>query len=57
MTDATSEYDDIDYFVTGLPVDADQVTESQQTFLTGELRYGLQQNPWSGSVRRLTRAI
>ncbi len=49
MTDAISEYDDIDYFVTGLPVDADRVTESQQTFLTGELRYDPQINPWSGS--------
>ncbi len=49
MTDATSEYDDIDYFVTGLPVDADRVTESRQTFLTGELRYDPQHNPWSGS--------
>jgi len=49
VVDASSEYDDIDYFVTGLPVDADQVTESRQTFLTGELRYAPQQNPWSGS--------
>lgn len=49
MTDATSEYDDIDFFVTGLPVDADRVTESRQTFLAGELRYDPQQNPWSGS--------
>ena len=50
MTDAISEYDDIDYFVTGLPVDADRVTESQQTFLSGELRYDPQQNPFSGSL-------
>ena len=49
MTDATSEYDDIDFFITGLPVDADRVTESQQTFLTGELRYAPQHNPFSGS--------
>ena len=49
VTDASSEYDDIDYFVTGLPVDADRVTESQQTFLTGELLYEQQQGPWSGS--------
>ncbi len=47
--DASSEYDDIDFFVTGLPVDADRVTESQQTFLTGELRYEPLRNPWSGS--------
>lgn len=49
VTDATSDYDDIDFFVTGLPVDADRVTESQQTFLTGELRFEPQQSPWSGS--------
>jgi vitamin B12 transporter len=49
LTDATSEYDDIDYFVTGLPVDADRVTESQQTFLTGELRFEPRHKPWSGS--------
>lgn len=48
-TDANSEFDDIDFFVTGLPVDADRVTESQQTFLAGELRYESLQNPWSGS--------
>ena len=47
--DATSEYDDFDYFVTGLPEDADRVTESNQNFLTGELRYKPLQNPWSGS--------
>lgn len=49
LTDASSEYDDIDYFVTGLPVDADRVTESQQGFLSGELRFKPQLNRWSGS--------
>lgn len=49
MTDAISEYDDIDFFVTGLPVDADRVTEAQQTILTGELRYDPQHKPFSGS--------
>ncbi|MGB7453804.1 MAG: TonB-dependent receptor [Lysobacterales bacterium] len=47
--DATSEYDDFDYFVTGLPEDADRETESNQNFLTGELRYKPLQNRWSGS--------
>lgn len=53
--DATSEYDDIDYFVTGLPTDADRVTESDQNFLTGELRYRPSQGQWSGnfSVNRM----
>jgi len=37
--DATSEFDDIDFFVVGLPIDADRVTESQQTYLTAEARF------------------
>ncbi len=55
VVDASSEYDDIDYFSTGLPVDADRVTESQQTYLTGELKYEPLQSPWSGnfSVNRM----
>ena len=47
--DATNEYDDIDYFVTGLPQDADRVTETNQNFLTAELRYDPLENPWTGS--------
>jgi len=47
--DATNEYDDIDFFITGLPEDADRVTETNQSFLTAELRYAPRQNPWSGS--------
>ena len=46
---ATSEYDDIDYFVTGLPEDADRVTETNQSFLAGELSYQPKLNPWTGS--------
>ncbi len=49
FTDATSEYDDFDYFVTGLPLDADRVSETRQNFLTGELRYDPKTNPWTGS--------
>ena len=47
--DASNDYDDIDYFVTGLPIDADRVTESRQNFLTGEVRYEPQFSSWSGS--------
>jgi len=47
--DASSDYDDIDFFVTGLPLDADRVTESQQTYLTAEARYAPGQRPFSGS--------
>jgi len=47
--DASSEYDDIDYVVTGLPEDADRVTESSQGYLSGELRYNPPLKRWSGS--------
>jgi len=47
--DANTEYDDIDYVVTGLPEDADRVTEVNQSFLSGELRYNPKLNPWTGS--------
>jgi len=48
--DATSEFDDFDYFETGLPVDADRVTESQQTYLTAEARYAPTTGKLSGSI-------
>jgi vitamin B12 transporter len=50
VVDASNEYDDIDYFVTGLPVDADRVTETRQGFLSGEISYKPQQRPFSGSL-------
>jgi len=55
VVDASSEFDEIDFFVTGLPVDADRVTESEQTFLTGEFRYAGLESPFSAnfSVRLL----
>lgn len=55
VVDASSQFDDIDFFVTGLPVDADRVTESHQTFLAGELWFKPQLSPWSGnfSVHRM----
>lgn len=48
--DASSDWDDIDYSITGLPVDADRVTDSTQGFLTGELRYEPIDKPYSGSL-------
>ena len=47
--DASTEYDDFDYLITGLPEDADRVTEVNQSFLSGELRYNPRLNPWTGS--------
>ena len=47
VVDASSEFDDIDFFVTGLPQDADRVTESKQSFLTGDVRYARSESPFS----------
>jgi len=48
--DASSEFDDIDFVVSGLPTDADRVTESEQTYLTGKIRFRPWQNDLSGSL-------
>ena len=48
--DASSDWDDVDYNVTGLPMDADRVTDSTQGFMTGELRFEPADQPYSGSV-------
>ncbi len=47
--DATSEFDDVDFFESGLPVDADRLTESQQTYLTAEARYAPDSKRFSGN--------
>lgn len=49
VVDASTDFDEIDFFVTGLPMDADRVTESEQTFLTGEVRYDHKESPWSAT--------
>jgi vitamin B12 transporter len=46
---ATSEWDEIDYIFTGLPTDADRVTESDQNFLNGELSYKPVLGRWAGT--------
>lgn len=48
--DARNDYDDIDYFLTGLPFDADRITESKQNFLSAEARFNRPDNPFSGSL-------
>ena len=50
LVDASSEYDDIDYFATGLPGYADRLTVTQQSFVSGELNYEPPQSRWSGSL-------
>lgn len=47
--DARNDYDDIDYFLTGLPMDADLVTKSRQNFLTGKAIYDRGDSPFTGS--------
>ena len=46
--DATSEFDDFDFFTTGLPVDADRVTEAKRNYVRGEVRYDPADDPWNG---------
>jgi vitamin B12 transporter len=55
VMDASNDYDEIDYFETGLPTDADLVTEARQSFLTGELRFEPLESHWSGnfSINRM----
>jgi len=49
LTEASSEYDDIDYFLTGLPMDANRLSESRQGFLSAEALFRPLGGPWSGS--------
>ncbi len=50
LVDASNEFDDIDFLVTGLPTDTDRITESQQVFLAGKISYEPTQSPWSGNL-------
>lgn len=47
--DAHTDFDDIDFIASGLPVDADLVTEARRKYLRAETRYDPQSSPWSGS--------
>lgn len=49
LIEASNDYDDIDYFLTGLPVDADRVTESRQDFLSAEVLFNPPESAFSGS--------
>ncbi|MEM1411730.1 MAG: TonB-dependent receptor [Pseudomonadota bacterium] len=50
FVDATSEFDDTDFFVTGLPTDTDRVTENEQTYWLAEARWAPTDSIWSGNV-------
>jgi vitamin B12 transporter len=47
--DSKTDFDDVDFFVSGLPADADRVTEAKRDYLRGEARFDPQASPWSGS--------
>jgi vitamin B12 transporter len=47
VVDASNDFDDIDFVVTGLPIDADRVTESQQTYLTANIAFAPEQGIFS----------
>jgi vitamin B12 transporter len=48
--DAETQFDDVDFFVTGLPVDTDRVTRADRTYLRGEVRYKPPDSRWSGNA-------
>lgn len=50
FVDATSDFDGTDFFVTGLPVDTDQVAENEQTYWLAEARWAPNASIWSGNV-------
>lgn len=50
FVDATSDFDDTDFIVTGLPIDADRVTDNEQAYWRGEARWAPEQSTWSGSA-------
>lgn len=47
--DAHTDFDDIDFIASGLPVDADLETEAKRRYLRAEARYDSQSSPWNGS--------
>jgi vitamin B12 transporter len=47
--DASSDFDDADFIFTGLPIDADRVSEANRTYLSGDAQYDPAGSRWSGS--------
>jgi vitamin B12 transporter len=47
---AETQFDDVDFFVTGLPVDTDRLTEAERSYLRGEVRYRPVEGRWSGNA-------
>lgn len=48
--DAETQFDDVDFFVTGLPYDTDRVTQAERNYLRGEVRYRPSDSRWSGNA-------
>ncbi len=48
--DASNQFDDFDFFGTGLPVDADRVTDAEQAYWRAELRFAPEDSIWSGNL-------
>jgi len=46
--DASSDFDDFDYFSTGLPTDADRETRVTRDYLKGEARWQPENSAWNG---------
>jgi vitamin B12 transporter len=47
---AKTQFDDVDFFVTGLPADTDRLTEADRRYLRGEVRYHPVEGRWSGNA-------
>jgi vitamin B12 transporter len=47
--DSSSDFDDVDFVLTGLPIDADRVTEARRDYVRGEARFDPLDSRWSGS--------
>jgi vitamin B12 transporter len=47
--DSTTDFDDADFVVTGLPHDTDRVTEARRDYVRGEARFDPLNSRWNGS--------
>jgi vitamin B12 transporter len=49
LVDAHTDWDDVDFYTTGLPTDANLETRANRAYLRGEAAYEPQSGPWSGA--------
>ncbi|HLF31491.1 MAG TPA: TonB-dependent receptor [Xanthomonadales bacterium] len=50
VVDASSDFDEVDFLETGLPVDADRVTEISRAYVRSDIRYNPAGSRWSGNA-------